>query len=125
MSVVVEQAREALAAAHYNLEGGFLTTAVNRAYYAAFHMARAALLLKGEAPRTHKGVHVRFRLHFVQTGRIGPEVAATLARAAEMREEADYDDGALIEADATEALIRDVARFLAAVEPLLTDDPNP
>lgn len=33
------KAGEALAAARYNLEGGFLTTAVNRAYYAAYYAA--------------------------------------------------------------------------------------
>lgn len=114
-----DKAREALAAARYNLVGGFTGTAVNRAYYAAFYVARAVLLLEGEAPRTHKGVQRQFLLHFVQTGRLEEPAAAILSRAARMREEADYDDAAQIEADEGEALIADVDAFMQAVEALL------
>lgn len=115
------KAHEALEAARYNIAGGFAGTAVNRAYYAAFHMARAALLLQGEAPKTHKGVHRQFLLHFAQTGRLERPIAAVLSRAASLREEADYDDAALITADDAEALIADVDVFVQAVELLLHD----
>ena len=34
----------------------------------------AALLMRGEAPRTHKGVHNRFRLLYVKTGKVSTDV---------------------------------------------------
>lgn len=118
------KAHDALATARHDLEGGFVGGAVNRAYYAAFHMARAALLLRGEAPRTHKGVQRQFLLHFVQAGLVGQQAAAWLTRAARMRETADYDDAAMIEPDEAEALIQSVEHFVAAVEPLLAAPPD-
>ncbi len=53
VQALFKKAAEALAAARYTLDGGFLTTAINRAYYAAFYATRAALLTLGEAPKTH------------------------------------------------------------------------
>ncbi|WP_457653425.1 HEPN domain-containing protein [Rhodocaloribacter sp.] len=113
------KAGETLAAARYNLEGGFLTTAVNRAYYAAYYAARAALLTIGEAPRTHHGLLLRFNLQFVKTGRIGGHVAQTLAYAEELREGADYETAISFDPNAVADLIRDVEAFVEAVEPLL------
>ena len=113
------KAGEALAAARYNLEGGFLTTAVNRAYYAAYYAARAALLAVGEAPKTHHGLILRFNLQFVKTGRIGKHVAQTLAYAEELREGADYETAISFDPKAVTDLIHDVKAFVEAVEPLL------
>jgi len=53
VQALFKKAAEALAAACYTLDGGFLTTAINRAYYASFYATRAALLTLGEAPKTH------------------------------------------------------------------------
>jgi uncharacterized protein (UPF0332 family) len=56
VSVLLLRAEEDLASARYDLAGGFIRAALNRAYYAAFHAVQAALLTVGEAPRTHSGV---------------------------------------------------------------------
>jgi len=42
--ICIEGARDALARARYNLDGGFFGVAVNRAYYAFFYAATALLL---------------------------------------------------------------------------------
>ena len=52
-----QKARRALRTARLSVEDGDADAAVNRAYYAAFHVASAALELAGEHPKTHKGVH--------------------------------------------------------------------
>ena len=91
VEALFEKAGEALAAARYTLDGGFLTTSINRVYYAAFYAARAALLSLGEAPKTHQGIILRFHFHFVKTGQIDARVAAILSLAEELREGADYD----------------------------------
>ena len=118
VEALFHKAAEALAAAHYTLNGGFLTTAINRAYYAAFYAARAALLTLGEVPKTHQGVILRFNLHFVKTGRLDAHVASILSFAEDLREGADYDVALNIEPDAVTDLIADVERFVEAVERL-------
>jgi hypothetical protein len=70
VSVLLLRAEEDLASARYDLAGGFIRAALNRAYYAAFHAVQAALLTVGEAPRTHSGVRTRFDLHFIATGKL-------------------------------------------------------
>lgn len=117
------QAYEALAAARFNLDGDFLKTAVNRAYYAAFYAARAALLSVGESPKTHAGAIQRFNLHFVKTGRVQPDVAHVFPYAEEARKGADYDALTVFDFRAVADLLADVERFVAAVEPLLSDPP--
>ena len=105
VEALFEKAREALAAARYTLDGAFLTTSINRAYYAAFYAARAALLSLGEAPKTHQGIILRFHFHFVKSGRIDAGLAAILSLAEELREGADYDVALNVEPQAVSDLI--------------------
>ena len=57
------KADEALDDARYLLEGGRLQSVANRAYYAMFYAALAALMKSGgELPRTHGGVENQFGL---------------------------------------------------------------
>lgn len=119
VNLLLDRADEALEAARYTLDGGFVSTAVNRTYYAAFHAARAALLTLDETPKTHAGVLRRFLAQFVQTGRLDDSFARALPRAYQLRQEADYEDGALIEPDAAEELLDDVTAFVQAVGEML------
>lgn len=76
------------------LQGHDADGAVNRAYYAIFNLARAALLTTGMAerdlPRTHNGLIAAFSERVVQSGRIDPESAATSSRIEALRLRADY-----------------------------------
>ena len=49
----MDRAWEDLRTARHDLEGGFVRAAISRAYYAAFHAARAALLTEGESPKSY------------------------------------------------------------------------
>jgi len=89
--------------------------AVRSAYYAAFYAASAALQSTGLETKTHRGLRSLFAEHFVQTGRMVPEDAAILAKAFAVRQDADYDDGALLTEELVEATIGDVARFVQLV----------
>ncbi len=62
----MDRAWEDLRTARHDLEGGFVRAAISRAYYAAFHAARAALLTEGESPKSHGGVRNRFGYHFIR-----------------------------------------------------------
>ncbi len=77
------------------LEAGNVDGACNRAYYAMFDAARAALLaseapVEAEVARTHGGLISAFSLHLVKTGRVSIELGRTLNRVEEIRLVADY-----------------------------------
>ncbi len=65
--------------------------AVSRAYYAAFHYARALLLLDGLEPKTHRGVFALLERHFEATGRLSRDALSRFARLQTFRGLADYD----------------------------------
>ena len=61
---------DALQAASALLQLGLHNDAVSRAYYAAFHYARALLLLEGLEPKTHRGVVALLLEHYESPGRL-------------------------------------------------------
>ncbi len=116
-----QKARRALRTARLNLEDGDADGAVSRAYYAALYLARAALQLAGETPKTHSGTHNRFWQRFVKTGRFPEHLAGLLSYAQEQREAADYDFISVHDTAAASDLIRDVEAFCEAAEALIVD----
>ena len=103
------------------LSAGKLAGAVSRAYYGAFHYARALLLTVGEEPRTHGGLTRLLQGNFVRSGKMAPEVAALLSRLMSFRQDADYTAEYVF----TEAMVSaegDGARaFVAAARAILVD----
>jgi len=82
------------------LEAGDADGACNRAYYAMFDAARAALLAAGvavadEVARTHSGLISAFSLHLVKPGRVALELGRALNRVEEIRLIADYKGDAI------------------------------
>lgn len=92
--------------------------AANRAYYAMYYAARAALLTVGEVKRaegkTHAGLISAFGEHLVKPGLISAEHGRALAQVADLRIAADYDVVETPGVDATEVVGRADA-FVTAV----------
>jgi uncharacterized protein (UPF0332 family) len=82
---------DALRAAAALVGLGLNNDAVSRAYYAAFHYARALLLLEGLEPKSHRGVFSLLERHFEATGRLSREALSRFARLQTFRGLADYD----------------------------------
>ena len=116
---LLDKAARALEAARANLDRDDAETAVNRAYYAAYYAATAALLGVGETPKTHSGAHRRFALRFIVTGQIAPEVGRTLEEAFRVRQRADYESLVVTDVRAAADLVADVERFVDAVVQLV------
>lgn len=114
-----EKAHRTLESARSALGSGDPESAVDRAYYAAFYMATAALLSLSERPKTHSGTHIRFHLHFVRTDRLDRSTGATLQHAFELRQRATYEAFAVFDEASASHLIRDVERFIERVDILL------
>jgi uncharacterized protein (UPF0332 family) len=103
---LMRKSERALRSAQLNLQDGDTDSAVNRAYYAMFNAARAALLSAGvpeeELPRTHRGLISTFGQFAVQSGRVDSDLASALSRTETLRLKADYT-GIEIEAPACRA----------------------
>ena len=110
-----EKAEQALSDAELLLENRSVEAAINRAYYATFQIARAALLVEGEYPKTHAGVMRRFGYHFIRTGRVTEEVGDILATAQSMRGQADYEASSDLRLEDASNLVDDARRFISTV----------
>ena len=122
---LVRKSGRALKSARHNLTDGDYDSAVNRAYYAMFDIARAALLRAGVAedklPRTHNGVIEVFRHHAVQSGLMDRQLAGELSRTVSLRIKADYTDLEMEPKTATE-VVEKAALFVQAVERVFSLD---
>lgn len=98
---------------------GDVDGASNRAYYAMFDAARAALLASGapvepELGRTHSGLIGAFGNYLVKNGPVSKDMGRLLNRAHEIRQIADYTDDSVELADAKQ-MVEQAETFVAAM----------
>jgi uncharacterized protein (UPF0332 family) len=99
------KARTACESARLLLERNDTDGACNRAYYAMFDAAKAALLATGAegafgVGKTHSGVLAAFSLHLVKNGPVPREIGRLLKQAEEVRIVADYSGDSISPDDA-------------------------
>jgi uncharacterized protein (UPF0332 family) len=113
---LLAKATQASVSAKLLLDAGDADGACNRAYYAMFDAARAALLASGarveaEIAKTHSGLISAFSLHLVKTGRVPIELGKTLNKAEELRLIADYK-GDPVEIEAATWVVSEAHTFV-------------
>jgi uncharacterized protein (UPF0332 family) len=113
------KAAQAQASARVLLDRGDADGACNRAYYAMFDAARAALLASGapvepEVARTHNGLIAAFSLHLVKTGKVPIELGKSLNKVEELRLAADYKGDSIEIEDAAWA-VKQAEAFVLAI----------
>ena len=113
---LMAKAVQAAASANVLLNTGDADGACNRAYYAMFDAACAALLASGhEVGKTHKGVLNAFSEHLVKSGRIPKELGRLLKQAETRRYVADYEGAPVLLSDAQE-MVAQVDAFVATMQ---------
>ncbi len=115
----LENAQESLSVAQLNLDNDFYPAAINRAYYAIFYAANAALATKKILRSKHSGVLAAFRQYFVKTGVFSSELSDIYGQLMEDRHESDY--GLITAMSKEDAMIdlHQAKQFVEAVEALL------
>lgn len=116
---LIAKADRACLSARALLELGDVDGAANRAYYAMFDAARAALLASGapvgpDIGRTHNGLIGAFGNHLVKNGPVPKEVGRLLNRAHEIRQVADYN-GESVEPDDALEVVEQAEAFVSAM----------
>ncbi|MEA3644056.1 MAG: HEPN domain-containing protein [Lamprobacter sp.] len=116
----MQKADRALLSARLLLDAGDMDGACNRAYYAMFDAARAALAnaVEPETTKTHRGLIAAFGLQLVKPGRLPKELGRLLNRAEDVRLLADYTGDSVEPGDARELLVQ-AATFVKAVQDFL------
>lgn len=116
----MERAREALNEASLLFQAGHLNAYVNRLYYACFY-AVSALLVTREISTSKHG-HLRSLLHrdFVKTGLIPREYGRHFDRLFNNRQEGDYADFVVFDADEVRPWLGETTMFVDYVDDLLT-----
>jgi uncharacterized protein (UPF0332 family) len=117
---LLAKAFQAASSAKVLLDTGDADGACNRAYYAMFDAARAALLASGalvghEVARTHNGLISAFSLHLVKTGRVPIELGKAINKAEELRLIADYK-GDPLEKDVAAWAVSQAQSFVEAMQ---------
>ena len=110
---------DALRAASALVELGLHNDAVSRAYYAAFHYARALLLVGGLEPKTHRGVVSLLLEHYEKPGRLEPGAVSILARLKTFRGLADYDASARLAKERAETEVAAARLFVEKARALM------
>jgi len=118
--ILISKAKRAIASAQLLYESGDVDGACNRAYYAMFDAAKAALLkslpdFDLAVGKTHSGLISAFGLHLVKTGKVPAEFGRAFNRAHDIRQVADYT-GDLIELSQVEILIKQASDFVQWID---------
>lgn len=117
------KAAQASMSARLLLDAGDADGACNRAYYAMFDAARAALLFFASdvavTIRTHGGLISAFSLHLVKPGRVSVELGKSLNKVEDLRLIADYKGNPLTSSEAAWA-VSQAQSFVDAISLLIS-----
>ena len=124
---LLDKAQRAVESAKLLLVAGDVNGACNRAYYAMFDAARAALIAtqkppESEAIKTHSGLISAFSLHLVKTGHVSVELGKSFSKVAEIRLVADYSDEE-VSLDRAEWTIEQSTAFVVAMRQGVASSP--
>lgn len=121
------KATRAMASARLLLEAGDSEGACNRAYYAMFDAAHAALIHAGALAnpartKTHQGLITAFGLHLVKTGKMSVDMGKAINQVEQVRLLADYT-GEEIDNQTAHWAIDQASVFLDTVRKWLDENP--
>jgi uncharacterized protein (UPF0332 family) len=122
VALYIEHARQMLVVAEHNLNDGFHSSAINRAYYAIFYAANALLVTQGLARSKHSGVISAFRQHFVKPSLIEVEYSRLYGRVMSDRQAGDYEIDKMLATDQARSDLDDARSFVARMETYLRQE---
>ena len=97
----------------------FWNGAVNRLYYACYHIVSALLIKDGINASTHNGVRSQFFKFYIKTEKIDRKFSILYSDLMNKRQESDYDDFQEFEQEDIEPLFEDVQEFIETIKEVL------
>ena len=108
----VGKSKHFLAQADEMMSLGHSDMAVNRLYYASFHVVQALFIQREITGHTHSGMIMQFSNYFVRTGIVTMGDGSLLARLFQLRQKADYNCAYDISEDEAKSLMEPVHEFV-------------
>ncbi len=121
VNMQVERAQRFLGQADEMMTMGYSDMAVNRYYYACFHIVQALFIRKEIVAHTHSGMLTQFSNHFVRTGRVQLEDGSFLARLFQLRQKADYNCAYDISKEEALSLKEPTHNFIGKINSLINE----
>jgi uncharacterized protein (UPF0332 family) len=90
----------------------FYNTAINKMYYACFHVTQALLLTMDLSPKTHAGMVKSLFLHFVSQGKFDENRAKFLSQILQRRMDDDYGDFLILDLHEIEPFLKPPADYV-------------
>jgi uncharacterized protein (UPF0332 family) len=112
----IETAYEALNSATHSTDGGFLSAATSRLYYAAFYTVKALLVFNGIQTKTHAATLGQFSQHFLKTGIIDKKYVKLLSELFDNRQEGDYEERVVFEEESVRSCFEQVREMIEKIE---------
>ena len=122
ISYRIDQARNTITEAEFQIEHGFLGIAVNRIYYGMFYILLALAMKKGFKTSKHRQLLGWFNKEFVKTGKVSRKAGSIVNKAFEDRSDGDY--GLFIEFRKEEIIekLEEMRLFISELEEFIRSD---
>ena len=117
----VERAHRFVGQADEMMDMGYSDMAVNRFYYACFHIVQALFIQREIVAHTHTGMLTQFSLQFVKTEKVTLEDGSFLARLFQLRQKADYNCAYDITKEEALSLKEPTHQFVEKIEKLIIE----
>ena len=117
-----EQAEDDLEAAKLLLEAGKYKAANNRAYYSIFHSIKAVLALEPIDFKRHKDVLAYFNKNYINKEIFSRMMGRKIQNASAIREDSDYDDEFIVDADKTNEQLKTAEELIELVDKYIDEN---
>ena len=121
-TLYLERAKRMIEVAELTQQGSFFVSTMNRAYYACFYAASAALSSQGMARRDHDGAFYGFEEYFVRRGLIEESFGELYGRILDAWKLADFEIREVTTAEQAQGAIEDARRFVSRVQTMLQEE---
>ena len=122
VAMQVERAHRFLNQADEMMDMDYSDMAVNRFYYACFHIVQALFIKKEIVAHTHLGMLTQFSKCFVKTEMVSLEDGSFLARLFQLRQKADYNCAYDITKEEAQSLKEPTHAFVEKIENLIKEE---
>lgn len=118
----LEQAKEDLEAGKLLYDKNFYKSANNRAYYSIFHSIKAVLALEPIDFKRHKDVLAYFNKNYINKEIFSRMMGRKIQNASAIREDSDYDDEFIVNADKTNEQLKTAEELIELVDKYIDEN---
>ena len=118
----LEQAKEDLEAGQLLYDKNFYKSANNRAYYSIFHSIKAVLALEPIDFKRHKDVLAYFNKNYINKEIFSRMMGRKIQNASAIREDSDYDDEFIVDADKTNEQLKTAEELIELVDKYIDEN---